>query len=137
LIASNADINATDTNGNTPLQFGFHNKEIADLLRQHGGHGRKITTGPLAGWYSDGDIDSEHDQKIIDDYEAYAHKNWPKDHDFFFSEVDFYEDGTGKHAVRIELEPGSRYYVEYYLIYDAKNVRTKVIKGKTWHEFHI
>jgi len=77
------------------------------------------------------------DQAIIDDYQVYARKVWPKDRDFFISEVDFYEDGTGRHAVRIELEPGLREYKEYYLMYDTNNVRTKVIKGKTWHQFHM
>ena len=137
LLASNADVNAKDNSTNTPLQFAFHNKDIAVLLRQHGGHGNAVTTKPLVGWYLDGDSDSQHDKAIIDDYQAYAHKVWPKDRDFFISKVDFYEDGTGRHAVRIELEPGSRKYVEYYLMYDTNNVRTKVIKGKTWHQFHM
>jgi len=137
LLTNKADVNVTNDNGDTPLQVGFRNHDIAALLRQHGGHGRQITTKPLAGWYIDGDTESPHNQAIIDDYQAYAHKIWPKGHDFFFSEVDFYEDGTGKHAVRIELEPDLREYVEYYLIYDSNNVRTKVIKGKRWHQFHI
>ena len=85
----------------------------------------------------DGDAASEHDPAIVRDYEAYAHQVWPKDHSFFISQVNFYENGSGKHAVRIELEPGSRTYVEYYLIYDTRNVRIKAIKGKTWHQFHI
>src|SRR2546425_2332717 len=48
------------------------------------------------------------DQAIIDDYQAYAHKVWPKDRDFFISELYFYEDRTGRHAVKIVLEIGSR-----------------------------
>ena len=77
------------------------------------------------------------DQAIIDDYQAYAHSVWPKGEDFFISEVDFYEDGTGKHAVRIELEPGPSGYIDYYLMYDTNNVRTEVIEGKTWYPFHM
>jgi len=137
LLTNKADVNARDNGGNTPLQLGFDNKSIAALLRQHGGHGREISTKPLAGWYLDGDAESQHDKAIIDDYQAYAHSVWPKDHDFFFSEVNFYEDANGRHAVRIELEPGLREYKEYYLIYDTNNVRSKVIKGKTWHQFHM
>jgi uncharacterized protein YceK len=69
------------------------------------------------------------DKAIIDDYTAYAHSVWPKGHDFFISEVDYYEDGTGQHAVRIELETGLRRYREYYLFYDKNNVRTKVMRS--------
>jgi hypothetical protein len=137
LLAHNADVNATNNDDSTPLQFGFDEKDVATLLRQHGGHGRENTTKPLVGWYLDGDTGSQHDKAITDDYKAYALKVFPKDRDFFFSEINFYEDGTGRHAVRIELEPGLREYVEYYLFYDKNNVRTKVMKGKSWHQFHI
>jgi len=88
-------------------------------------------------WYYRPDQIYHIDQAIIDDYKAYAHKVWPKDRDFFISELYFYEDGTGRHAVKIVLETGSRKFKEYYLMYDTNNVRTKVIKGKTWHQFHI
>ncbi len=137
LLANNADVNATDNDGNTPLQFGFNEQEIAAILRQRGGHGKKITTRPLVGWYFDGDSDSQHDPAIVADYQAYARKVFPKDRDFFFAEVAFYENGAGKHAVWFELEPGLRYYVEYYLIYGTNNIRTKAIKWKSRHEFGI
>ncbi|HZF02506.1 MAG TPA: hypothetical protein VE344_11510 [Methylomirabilota bacterium] len=77
------------------------------------------------------------DQSVIDDYTAYAHSVWPKGHDFFISEADLYEDETGQHAVKIELEVDLRQYVEYYLFYDKNNKRTKVMKGKSWHQFHM
>jgi len=57
------------------------------------------------------------DQSVIDDYTA-THSVWPKGHDFFISEADLYEDETGQHAVKIELEVDLRQYVEYYLFYD-------------------
>ena len=72
------------------------------------------------------------DQAIIDDYQAFAHQVCPT---FFMTEVDLYEDGTGKHAVRIELEDQPE-HIDYYLLYDTNNVRIKVIKGKTWYKFH-
>jgi hypothetical protein len=77
------------------------------------------------------------DKAIKDDYLEYAHKIWPKDRDFFISEVDYYEDGTGRHAVKIILEPALRKYKEYYLMYGTNNMRIKVIKGKSWHQFHM
>jgi hypothetical protein len=77
------------------------------------------------------------DKAIIDDYQAYIKKIQPKNQDLYIDEVDFYEDGTGQHAVRFVIETGLREYAEYYLMYNKSNVRTKVIKGGTWHQFHI
>ncbi|MDP6307252.1 MAG: ankyrin repeat domain-containing protein, partial [Verrucomicrobiota bacterium] len=37
LIANGADVNAKDGDGFTPLDLATNNKEIADLLRKHGG----------------------------------------------------------------------------------------------------
>ena len=36
-MANGLDINATDGNNNTALDLALKNKEIADLLRKHGG----------------------------------------------------------------------------------------------------
>ena len=74
---------------------------------------------------------------IVDDYVAYARGVWPKDRDFFVASVSIYEDGTGRHAARLELETGLREFQEYFLMYDTNNVRVKVIKGKSRHQFHI
>lgn len=75
------------------------------------------------------------DQAIIDDYQAFAHQVWPDGPTYLMAEVDLYEDGTGKHAVRIELGEQPK-HIDYYLLYDTNNVRIKVIKGKIWYEFH-
>jgi ankyrin repeat protein len=135
LLASNADVNAKDTNGNTPLQFGFYKQDIAALLRQHGGHGNEKTNNPLMGWYFDGHTNSFHARAILDDYQAYAQAIWPKGQTFFIYDVEFFEDGSGRHAVRIELEPQYHEFKEYYLIYDRNNMRVKVIRGKTWQYY--
>ena len=67
-----------------------------------------------------------------------------KEHDFkygpgsiFFDcygSVSFYEDGTGKHAVRMKIPLDMRgdTVVIYILIYDQHDVRTKVHKYKEW-----
>jgi hypothetical protein len=92
------------------------------------------TPDPVKSWNSWSPIDEETqrhaalDKAIKADYLAYAHKVWPKGRDFFIFEVEYYEDGTGRHAVRIVLEPGLHKYKEYYLMYDTNNVRTKVIR---------
>ena len=90
---------------------------------------------PVKGWASDNA--NQMNPAIIEDYQAYAHKVWPKDRDFFISEVYFYDDGTGRHAVKVVLEPALREYKAYYLIYDTHNVRIKVVKGGTYSQFHI
>ena len=76
------------------------------------------------------------DESVIVDYTAYARSVWPKGQGFFISEVDFYEDGTGQHAVRIELEVGLDEYVDYYLFYDKSNQRTKVMRGNPLHHYY-
>jgi len=40
LLANKADVNTKDKEGHTPLQWAASqgNKEVAKLLRQHGGH---------------------------------------------------------------------------------------------------
>jgi ankyrin repeat protein len=38
LFAHGADVNAKNQNGSTPLQMAARHKDIAELLRQHGGH---------------------------------------------------------------------------------------------------
>jgi ankyrin repeat protein len=40
LLAKKADVNAADTDGHTPLSWAVHtgHTDVAELLRQHGGH---------------------------------------------------------------------------------------------------
>ena len=47
----------------------------------------------------------------------------------------FYEDSTGRHAVRlsIPLDKDALYIATYILIFDQSDTLAKVIKYKTWH----
>jgi ankyrin repeat protein len=39
LLAKNAEVNATNNDGETPLRLSHNfNRRVTDLLRQHGGH---------------------------------------------------------------------------------------------------
>jgi ankyrin repeat protein len=38
LLASKADVNAKSSGGETPLRLAADYKDLAELLRQHGGH---------------------------------------------------------------------------------------------------
>lgn len=82
---------------------------------------------PLAGWkfcYSDNPVHSN--KTIVDDYQKYIGTLSQKEQESIVS-IDFYEDMTGQHAVRlITLLGGS--YVDHVLIYDNGNKRIKVIK---------
>jgi hypothetical protein len=74
------------------------------------------------------------DQKIIDDYKAYIQQVKPTESDLYVDEVDFYEDGTGQHAVRIVINTNTYHkFAVYYLMYDKDNVRTKIIKAGTFY----
>jgi hypothetical protein len=97
---------------------------------------------PLAGWKSDGGWDwlmdnppthpgvldvlsqpSPFDKAIVDDYKNYIKKQKGN----LIENINFFEDGTGQHAVKIQIDL-DRTYWEHILIYNKDNVRTKVIK---------
>jgi hypothetical protein len=84
---------------------------------------------PLTGWRDLRRRDSEKlDQAIKDDYRDYIQKLLSKKTYFIDeSNIAFYEDGTGQHAVRIEI-PSNGTWREHVLIYDRDNKRIKVIR---------
>src|SRR6516164_5998088 len=96
------------------------------------------TPDPVKGWksyYANLQPPNEHhpgepyyqiDHAVIDDYQGFVEKLKKKYPTLDVAEVYFYEDGTGQHAVRLLIETGLREYVEYYLMYDKSNVRTRV-----------
>src|ERR1700733_1716378 len=74
----------------------------------------KPVPDPLAGWRSSGTVQSN--KSIADDYQDYIKNLSLNQDDFIFSE-DFYEDGTGQHAVDIKIgENGQWWY--HVLKYD-------------------
>jgi hypothetical protein len=62
---------------------------------------------------------------IKDDYQNYLHKHEPGY--FSVTGAAFYEDGTGQHAVKIEVGRNGSYTV-YIFMYDNHNVRTKIMR---------
>ena len=77
------------------------------------------------------------EQTILDDYPKFVENLKHKYPSPYVSEVYFYGDGDGQHAVRLVIETDLRDYREYYLMYDKSNARVKVIKGSHWHQFHM
>ena len=85
---------------------------------------------PVEGWSA-----CKEPAAIVDDYKAFiAEREW--NHSILMGPY-FYEDGTGRHAVKIEAETGSRNNAEYFIMYDGSNVRTKMIKGRHWTDLHM
>jgi len=78
---------------------------------------------PLAGFHKDFKILN---QSIVNDYQDYIQKLPPEDKKYM-GPVDFYEDGTGQHAVEIEEALNGTWWV-HILIYDKDNKRIKTIK---------
>ena len=84
---------------------------------------------PLAGWRRCATQDpAKFDQAIIKDYHAYIgtmppEQKRPVDEQSAF----FFEDGSGQHAVRIEVGLGG-VYRDHLLFYDKDNKRIKGMK---------
>jgi hypothetical protein len=84
---------------------------------------------PLAGWKVLLSRDSERlSQDITTDYRTYINGLPSKKHYFIDeSNIWFFEDGTGQHAVKIAI-PYNGTWLEHILIYDKGNKRIRVIR---------
>ena len=64
------------------------------------------------------------DKTMKDDYQNYLKK-----HGGIPIEIpSFYEDGTGQHAVKVQIETMDRDSIVYIFMYDKSNMRAKVLK---------
>ena len=77
------------------------------------------------GWNIESDGGSHLSREIVDDYEDFIRKQKLEKP----ASIRFYADRAGRHAVTITLERDGR-YINYTLIYDKLNVRTKSVKWK-------
>jgi hypothetical protein len=87
----------------------------------------KPAPNPLEGWkfcFSDNPVRSN--KSILDDYQDYV-QHLPPEEKKFIGSIQLFEDGTGQHAARIEVDlHGTRW--AHVLIYDKENQRKSVIK---------
>jgi len=80
---------------------------------------------PLAGWKP---ASKNPDQTIINDYQDYI-QTLPQRNRQFMGTVLFFEDGTGRHAINIEIGVNGTWW-EHVLFYDKVDIRVDVIKYK-------
>ena len=88
----------------------------------------KPASNPLAGWnYCFSQNPDKIDKAIRNEYQDYIQK-LPSEVRYYVpgGGINFFEDGTGQHAVKIEI-PLHGVYSEHVLFYDKENKRVKVI----------
>jgi hypothetical protein len=84
----------------------------------------KPVPDPVAGWQKVYNHDP--DPTIVKDYQDYIQK-LPPEEKKYVGVIDWFEDGTGQHAVKIEIGLNGISWV-HVLIYDKDNKRIKAIK---------
>lgn len=86
----------------------------------------KPASDPLAGFYPDALFTPDTNKIITNDYKSYIHSLSP-DEQKFIAGVEFFEDATGQHAVRITIGLNHTNW-RHVLIYDKDNQRIKTVK---------
>jgi hypothetical protein len=85
----------------------------------------KPTSDPLTGFHAAG---RALDQTIVNDYQNYMQNLSPKEKQNMGPyPASFFEDGTGQHAVKIEIGMDGNVW-EHILIYDKDDKRVKTFK---------
>jgi hypothetical protein len=89
-------------------------------------------TDPLVGWKILFSSDyKKFDKAIVDDYNNYI-QQLPLDEKNNIGPIQFFEDGAGQHAVKMEIALNGTDWA-HVLIYGKDNKRLKVIKYKVGH----
>ena len=92
----------------------------------------KPTPDPLVGWNFCFSQDPDKlDKAIRDDYQDYIQK-LPSKEKKYVGVVNIFEDGTGQHAVKIEINLNGTEW-SHVLTYDKNDKRIKVIKYVSGH----
>jgi hypothetical protein len=91
----------------------------------------KPTPDPLAGFHVSSLGNLDNNKEITDDYKAYIKTLSPEEQKFATLD-DYFEDGTGQHAVLITVGLNFTNW-RHVLIYDKDNKRIKTIKYISGH----
>lgn len=89
------------------------------------------TPNPLAGWQFSRLDNFDSIPEIAEDYHSYIN-NLPRKERTNIGPIQFFEDNTGQHAVRMEIALNGTDWA-YVLIYNKENKRVKVIKYVAGH----
>jgi len=87
------------------------------------------TPDPLTGFHFSSLGNLHSNKAITDDYQDYIQK-LPKSDRSFVAHVEFFEDGTGQHAVQISQGVNGTWWI-HDLIYDKDNRRIKAVTYKS------
>ena len=88
-------------------------------------------TNPIAGWHSSSLVNFQSNKVISADYQDYIN-NLPHELRIGVGPMDYFEDGTGQHAVMVEIDQNGTDWA-HVLIYDKDNKRVKVYKYVAGH----
>jgi len=91
----------------------------------------KPAPDPLAGFHFSDLVNFQNNKAISDDFHAYIN-NLPPELRNGVGPMQFYEDGTGQHAVMVEIALDGTDWA-HVLIYDKDNKRVKVYKYVAGH----
>jgi len=86
-------------------------------------------TNPIPGWQAD--FNSEPSKAVEKDYQDYIQKLPPNEKPYA-SATSWLKDGTGQHAVTIEVDLNGTFW-NHVLIYDKDDKRIKVTKFISGH----
>ncbi|MBW8864221.1 MAG: hypothetical protein JF609_04715 [Verrucomicrobia bacterium] len=87
----------------------------------------KPTQDPLSGFHASDLQNLDSNKTITDDYKNYIQKLSPKENQYM-GPILYFEDGTRRHAVRIETDIGGKDCWYHILVYDKDDKRIKAIK---------
>ena len=91
----------------------------------------KPVTDPLAGYHVSDIVNLDSNKVITNDYNGYLQKLPPEERNF--ARVSgYFEDGSGQHAVKIEIALNGTWW-EHVLIYSKDNKRIETVRYISGH----
>jgi hypothetical protein len=95
----------------------------------------KPVSEPMSGWNRLPDRDQSLNKSLIDDCQSYVRPLRAEGHFIDDSDIWFFQNGSGQHAIEIEMTTDRRQLV-HVLIYDKNDKRIKVIKyASGWYRY--
>ncbi len=91
----------------------------------------KQPSDPLAGWHFAGLTKLDSNKAVTDNYKDYI-QTLPPEERKFVAYIEYFEDGTGQHAVKITIGLNGTNW-RHVLIYNKDNERIKTIKYVSGH----